>query len=544
MQPVVWAQVTDARSGPRAHTALSGDEPTRVDAPSIAGLTGATLCHRYHLERLIGSGGMAQVWEATDEVLGRRVAVKVLHPHLSSDTALVARFRQEAVAAARLSHPGIVGVYDTCSDGSHEAIVMELLDASTLRQHLDEHGTLDAETSVRIALRLLDALEAAHRAGLVHRDVKPSNILLCRDGRVMIADFGIAKAEDQTELTQEGTLVGTASYLAPEQLIGGEVDGRADLYALGIVLYECLTGRLPFRGDTGAATALARLHTDPVDPRRLRADIPARIAAPVMRVLAREPDDRFDSAADLRAALLDTGISPGAAKSTPSIAAPVEAEEQPSFARSERGWLVPALFILLVATAITVAGLLLRETTIGDDNGTTTSLAPTPAAAVVPWSAANPFDPQGRGTPGENNADAPEAIDGDRSTSWRTESYDSPTFFGAKTGVGLGLVVGEPTEALELTIDGSTNGWSGRVYVIPSDEIGSDGLPTDVLDGREPIAVLEDVRDVRTLELGGRSLQPGDVVMIWITGLGDTTGEGRHRVELAEVTLSGRPADG
>ncbi len=537
--------MTDARSGPRAHTTLP-DDPTRVDTPSVAGLAGATLCDRYRLERLIGSGGMAQVWESTDEVLGRRVAVKVLHPHLSSDAALVARFRQEAVAAARLSHPGIVGVYDTCSDGVHEAIVMELLDASTLRQHLDEHGTLDAETSVRITLRLLDALEAAHRAGLVHRDVKPSNILLCRDGRVMIADFGIAKAEDQTELTQEGTLVGTASYLAPEQLLGGEVDARADLYALGIVLYECLTGRLPFRGDTGAATALARLHSDPVDPRRLRADIPARIATPLMRVLARDPDDRFDSTADLRAALLDTGISPSPAGATAPAPEHIDDDDvEQSFAHSERGWLVPALFILLIATAITVAGLLLRETAMGSEPATTTSSTPTPVTGVVPWSGAVAYDPQGRGRPGENDGAAQAAIDSDPATSWRTEAYDSATFFGAKTGVGLGLVVGAPTEALDLEISGSTNGWGGRVYVIPSGEYSDDRpLPTDLLDGLEPIAVLEDVRDTRTLELGGRNLQSGDLVMIWITGLGDNLDNGRHRVELAEVTLRGRPADG
>jgi serine/threonine-protein kinase len=392
---------------------------------------------------------LAQVWEATDLVLGRRVAVKVLHPHLAVDDALVARFRQEAVAAARLSHPGIVGVYDTCSDGVNEAIVMELLDASTLRQHLDEHGPLDAETTVRIALRLLDALEAAHRAGLVHRDVKPSNILLCRDGRVKIADFGIAKADDQTELTQEGTLVGTATYLAPEQLLGGDVDGRTDLYSLGIVLYECLTGRVPFRGETGAAVALARLHSDPVDPRRVRADVPVRLSVPIMRVLSREPDQRFDSAADLRAALLDTGVPP--ATPAPEPLPPVHDEptaEAESFARSERGWLVPALFILLIATAITVAGLLLRETAIGSDDGpATTSSTAAPTTTAVPLSQAVPFDPQGKGRPGENDELAANAIDGDtgppggrRPTRHRTSSGPRPAWGS--------LVVAAPTEAV------------------------------------------------------------------------------------------------
>lgn len=532
--------MAESRSGRRVQTTISDDE-TRVDPDPIVGLAGVALCGRYKLTRLIGSGGMAQVWEATDQVLGRQVAVKVLHPHMTSDAALVARFRQEAIAAARLSHPGIVGVYDTCSDGAHEAIVMELLDASTLRQHLDEHGTLDPDTAVRIALRLLDALEAAHRAGLVHRDVKPSNILLCRDGRVMIADFGIAKADDQTELTQEGTLVGTATYLAPEQLLGVDVDGRSDLYSLGIVLYECLTGRLPFRGDTGAALALARLHADPIDPRRFRADIPARIASPVMRSLSRDPENRFSSAADLRAALLQTGAD--AAPVAPPLSTQTESstEDPPSFARSERGWLVPALFILLVATAVTVAGLLLRETAIGSRTETTSAPAAVPEAAPVPWRSVMTFDPQGSGKQGENDLSAPTATDGNPETAWRTESYDSPTFFGTKTGVGLGLVVGASTQALELRLKSSANGWSGRVYVIPRDELGDDGeLPPTILDGREPLAVLEDVRDISVTELGGRELDNGDVVLIWITGLGDPYNGVRHRVEVAEAELFGR----
>jgi serine/threonine-protein kinase len=542
-----------AEARPRHPTGpIDSAQATRIDLGAVSGLADATLCGRYHLERLIGSGGMAQVWEATDLVLGRQVAVKVLHPHLSVDDALVTRFRQEAVAAARLSHPGIVGVYDTCSDGSNEAIVMELLDASTLRQHLDEHGALDAETTVRIALRLLDALEAAHRAGLVHRDVKPSNILLCRDGRVKIADFGIAKAEDQTELTQEGTLVGTATYLAPEQLLGGDVDGRTDLYSLGIVLYECLTGHVPFRGETGAAVALARLHSDPVDPRRFRADVPTRVSDPIMRVLQRRPEDRFDSAADLRAALLDTGVPAVVPPPTPTPLPELEIEDEPteereSFARTERGWLVPALFILLIATAITVAGLLLRETAIGDDDedtASTTSSAPSTATSDVELSAATPYDPQGRGTPGENDEAAVRVLDGDPGTGWRTESYDTPDFFGSKTGVGLGLLVGAPTSSATLALEGSTNGWSARVLVVPADEV-VDGRPDGIdPDDLEPVAELEDVRGPVEVPLGVDTLDDGDLVLVWITDLGEPVDSGRHRVEVAEARLRGADAPG
>ena len=521
-----------------------GNDETRVHDLESPTLAGATLCGRYRLERPIGSGGMAQVWESTDLVLGRPVAVKVLHPHLGGDPAFVTRFRQEAVAAARLSNPGIVGVYDTCSDGAHQAIVMELLDATTLRQHIDANGPLDADTTVRIALRLLDALEAAHRSGLVHRDVKPSNVLLCRDGRVKIADFGIAKAEDLTELTQEGTLIGTASYLAPEQLLGDSVDARTDLYSLGIVLYECLTGRIPFHGDTGAAVAIARLHADPVDPRRYRADVPPRVAAAVMRSLERRPEDRFDAAADLRAALLDTGVAQAApAHRAEPPAPPAEPEPEPeSFARSERRWLFPALFILLIAAALTVAWLLVRETELGSpgDPAPTDTAAPAPAEPErLDVAGVDTYDPQGRGEPGENDELAPDAVDGDATTAWATELYDTATFFGSKNGVGLSLRLEQPSEVTGARITGSTNGWSGQLYVLASEPDGED------IEALTPVAEFTDVRGPVEVELDGTA-GPGSFVVLWITDLGEPVRDEdpSHRVEITDVTVTGRPAPG
>lgn len=523
----------------------TGDDETRVHDLESPTLAGATLCGRYRLERPIGSGGMAQVWESTDLVLGRPVAVKVLHPHLGGDPAFVTRFRQEAVAAARLTNPGIVGVFDTCSDGAHQAIVMELLDATTLRQHIDANGPLDADTTVRIALRLIDALEAAHRSGLVHRDVKPSNVLLCRDGRVKIADFGIAKAEDLTELTQEGTLVGTASYLAPEQLLGDAVDARTDLYSLGIVLYECLTGRVPFRGDTGAAVAIARLHSDPVDPRRYRADVPPSVAAAVMRTLARDPDDRFDAAADLRAALLDTGYA--APAPVPAAAAPptvLDEEPEPqSFARSERRWLFPALFILLIAAALTVAWLLVSGTDLdvsGDDPPSDTTEAPLPPApARLELAGVDTYDPQGRGTPGENDELAPGAIDGDATTAWSTELYDTPSFFGSKRGVGLSFRLEQPSEVTAARLTGSTNGWSGRLYLLDSDPAGED------IESLSPVAEFDDVRGPVEVEVP-QPVEAASFVVLWITDLGEPVRDEdpSHRVEIADVTVTGRPAPG
>ena len=502
------------------------EEPTTESAAEGVRLVGAgtVIADRYHLERLLGSGGMAQVWEATDQTLGRRVAVKVLHPHLAADDTFVRRFRAEAIAAARLTHPGIVGVYDTCSDGAHEAIVMELLEAKTLREVLDERGTLDAESTRRIGLRLLDALEAAHNAGLVHRDIKPSNILLCTDGRVKIADFGIAKAEDQTELTSDGSLVGTASYLSPEQLEGQPVDGRADLYSLGIVLYECLAGRIPFDGESSAAVALARLHSDPVDPRRFRSDVPSRMATTILAALRQEPDDRFGNAAEFRASLLflaeDT--QPQAIiQSVPE--ARQEPATQPGFGRSERSWLIPAVGIILIGTALIVAGLLLRNTSETTEAPTSTLPPAFDSAALVD---VNTFDPSGTGDPGENDSLAPLAIDGDELTAWRTEQYEDPSFFPGKDGVGLILQLQGPSVLDRLEIIGSTNGWSGEIRLIEQ------GVEVDL--EAPPAATLDDVRGPLSIPLGGAR---ADAVLLWITNLGD--GDGSHRVEVAEVTAVG-----
>ncbi len=502
------------------------NDPTTGGRVGSAGMIplGTVIAGRYRLTEPLGQGGMAQVFEAYDETLGRRVAVKVLHPHLAADETFVRRFRQEAIAAARLTHPGIVGVYDTCSDGTHEAIVMELLDARTLREVLDERGTLDTESVRRIGLRLLDALETAHRSGLVHRDIKPSNILLCTDGRVKVADFGIAKADDHTELTGVGTVVGTASYLSPEQLEGNAVDGRSDLYALGLVIYECLAGRLPFRGDTGAAVALARLHTDPVDPRRFRADVPPGMATTVMRALRRDPAERFSDAAEFRAALLETPVpapTPTAA-TLRSHAAPVAPVEE-GFGRSERRWLVPALGILMVATALVVAGALVRQNT---DNRVTPPSTEAPSPDETSFSNAGTFDPAGRGQPGENDDLAGNAIDGDPATAWRTEQYETATFFEGKDGVGLVLDLGATSLLDRLTIDSTPNGWSGEVHLL------SEGGELDP--DAAPAATLTDVRGRLEVPLGGAR---ADGVLLWITNLGD--GDGAHVVEVSEVAVQG-----
>ena len=501
------------------------------------------LAGRYRLERLIGSGGMAQVWESTDLVLGRKVAVKVLHSHLAADDAFVKRFRQEAVAAAKLSHPNIVAVYDTVADPPYEAIVLELLDASTLRRTLDTYGVLDADTTLRISLRLLDALEVAHRNGVVHRDVKPSNILLCRDGRVKIADFGIAKADDQTELTRDGAMIGTATYLAPEQLTEEPVDGRADLYSLSIVMYECLTGKVPFGGDTGAAIALARLHSVPTDPRRLRADIPTSIAAPVMRGLERDPAARFDTAADYRAALLQqapTAASyPGATPNSfpDSFQGDTVPEydteptmERESFSRSERSWLFPALGILLVAVAVAVAGLLLQRTTTDTpEPGASTTTVTTAPKGSLAISSVGTFDPQGDDR--ENDAATGTVIDGNVATGWSTEVYNAATFTSKKDGVGLVLNLAGTSKVDRLEVDSAPEGWTASVYVLPAG-----GLETFDPRTADPTATVDDAATTVNVGLDGRD---GEVVLVWFTDLGPENQSAQFQVTVNEARLFG-----
>ena len=256
---------------------------------------------------------MAQVWEATDEVLARRVAVKVLHPHLAADESFVERFRREAVAAARLSHPSIVSIYDTCADDDCQAIVMELVEGATLRELLDERKWLEPGQAVAIIAEVADALETAHQGGVVHRDVKPANILLSPDGRCSSPTS--ASRRPAATSPPPNTTLGTAKYLAPEQVEGKPVDARADVYALGVVLYETLCGRPPFVADTEAATALARLHQEPMRPRNVRAGVPKAIEDVVLHAMARDPDQRYPSAAAFRAALLSAGR--GAAPAQP-----------------------------------------------------------------------------------------------------------------------------------------------------------------------------------------------------------------------------------
>jgi serine/threonine-protein kinase len=260
--------------------------------------TGSLVADRYRLERKLGSGGMADVWLAEDQELGRHVAVKILHERYANDEQFVERFRREATHAAGLSHPNIVSIYDRgVSDGSYY-IVMEYIEGRTLKELIVTRGPCPIPVAISYTRQILAALRYAHKNGIIHRDIKPHNVIVDREGRVKVADFGIARA-GASEMTEAGSIVGTAQYLSPEQARGAPVDESSDLYSTGIVLYELLTGTVPFNGETPVEIAMKHLSQTPEAPSALRPDIPHDLDLVVLRALAKEPAERYRTAAEL-----------------------------------------------------------------------------------------------------------------------------------------------------------------------------------------------------------------------------------------------------
>jgi eukaryotic-like serine/threonine-protein kinase len=325
---------------------------------------------RYVLGEVLGTGGMATVWRARDEVLGRDVAVKVLSPQYAADPGFLARFEREARHAARLSHPHLVTVFDCGVDESMPFIVMELVAGPTLRQVLDRAGTLPAGEAVSIAAAVCEALEVAHAAGLVHRDIKPANIVLAGGGEVKVLDFGIARADGGAGSTRTQGVLGTAAYLSPEQASGHPAGPQSDLYALGCVLFEMLTGAPPFSADTTVGIAYRHVHDDPGLPSGRRPGLPERLDQITGRLLAKNPQDRPATAAAARAGLLAALSQDATARLTPLTGEP---------ARISRGRWRPrvtevVLAAGLVAALAALAGVLLTGGTA----------KPKPAGAAAP----------------------------------------------------------------------------------------------------------------------------------------------------------------
>jgi eukaryotic-like serine/threonine-protein kinase len=494
------------------------------------------LAGRYTLVEQIGAGGMATVWRAEDSVLARAVAVKVLRDPLASDAALLERFRREAVGAARLAHPNIVRVYDAGTDGEHSFIVMEYVPGRTLRALLDEQGALDPPAAAGVTIGILSALACAHAAGVLHRDIRPGNILIAPGGLVKVTDFGLAAAAfGDKDLETTGELLGTVGYVAPEQVQGGDVTAATDIYAAGLVLSELLTGRRVFEGPTDLATAMARLTTRPAAPSAIRPGIPRALDQVVARATALRPDERYPSADGMRAAL-ERFAGPSDRPLLPPPRSAEPAAPPPTGRSSLRAWMLVPLVVVVVAAAVIAGGLALGRLSIGGPLGiqaASPSPASTGAVALerITIASATSEDPQGPdGT--EHPDQARLAIDGDPATVWTTDHYQTADFGNLKTGVGLWLEFDATSEVHTVTITSPLPGWTFQVFASP-DGPGTSATPLASPDGRSTFT-----SGAGTLTVTLRPERaPG--VLIWITGLAPDGA--RYAASIAEVSVRGTP---
>jgi eukaryotic-like serine/threonine-protein kinase len=507
--------------------------------PEVAA-PGRVLGGRYRLDEELARGGMASVWIAEDALLSRRVAVKLLLPQLAADDALRTRFRNEAIAAAKLTHPGIVATYDTGDDDGLAYIVMELVQGKTLRRIIDQRGQLPAREAVDITSQVADALEHAHRQGLVHRDIKPANVLVQPDGRVKVTDFGIAKAAGGDDLTRTGTVVGTARYLAPEQVNGSPVDGRADVYALGLLLYEMLTGKSPFAADTDMATAVARLTSAPEPVRTVRPEISLGLEDVVARSLARDPEYRYQSAQEFKNALRTDAEGdptaphrvaprrptppaqpPSGAPPTAVAPRPAPPRRAPAAGRPRR-WPWVALILLLLAAgaiaAIAVANFTGDDSSSGSGSGDT----PAPNAGALRIVEASAFDPLADGE--EHSSEAPRVFDNDPGSFWQTDRYNTRDFGNAKAGVGLWVRLDAPRDITSVTITALESGWSGEIYV--ADQAGS-----SLEAWGPPRATGNDVAATHAFPV---DTVRGQYVLIWCTNLPPS-----NKLQIGDIKVEG-----
>jgi eukaryotic-like serine/threonine-protein kinase len=322
---------------------------------------------RYRIIRKLGSGGMANVYLAEDQELGRRIAIKILNDRHAHDEQFVERFRREAKNAAGLSHPNIVSIYDRGEAEGTYYIAMEFLDGRSLKELIVSRGPAPVNVAIEYARQILDALRFAHRNGIVHRDIKPHNVIVDAEGRVKVTDFGIARA-GTTQMTEVGSIIGTAQYLSPEQARGAPVDQTSDLYSVGIVLYELLTGKVPFSGDSPVEIAMKHISAVPEPPSALRAEIPADLDKIILRALAKTPEQRYRSAEEMDRDLLRVAQGVAVSRETeeaatmvmrapPTMVAPPRAPtevlyeyEEPRRGRPVWPWLLVLLLVLTAAT--------------------------------------------------------------------------------------------------------------------------------------------------------------------------------------------------
>jgi len=469
----------------------------------------------------VGTGGMSTVFRAHDRQLERRVAIKILHEHYAGDPEYLERFRREARAVAQLSHPNIVTVIDRGDDEGRQYIVFEHVEGENLKELVQREGSLPVRQALELALAVADGLAFAHDHGLVHRDVKPQNVLLSNEGEVKVTDFGIARSlHVEHGVTLTGTVLGTGEYLAPEQAGGKPVSPATDVYSLGVVLWELLAGDVPFVGENFVAVALRHVNEPPPSLRDRRPDVSPRLEAAVDRALAKDPARRFSSMAafakELRACLAEAeGGGPALfADAERTLITPPAPAPSPAPVRRRRSRRRPLAWILLalvVAGAAFAAVVLLGG--VGDHSGGTSG-GGSPGTAVQLHGVGD-YDPGGNG--GEHSETAPLATDGNAATVWTTEIYGSQDFGGLKDGVGLVLDAGSSVGLAQITVNTPTPGFTAGIQVGDSQ---SGPFAAD--------SSSQTVAAKTTFALNGKS---GQYYVVWITQLPPG-----NRAEISEVT--------
>jgi serine/threonine-protein kinase len=477
---------------------------------------GTLISERYRLDEKIGSGGMSSVYRAFDPTLERWVAIKLMHRDISHVPDQLERFRREARAVAQLNHPHVVTVIDAGEDDGAPYIVFEYVEGETLKDRIRRLGRLPVSEAVAYAIEIGRALEAAHAQRLVHRDVKPQNVLIDPDGRAKVTDFGIARSLEAQGLTATGRVLGTTDYVSPEQALGREVTGQSDIYSLGIVLYEMLTGEAPFTADTQVAVAMKHVREPLPDVQRRRPEISASLAAVVERATAKDTQNRYQHVGemvhDLEEVLAIEAARTGQATGEATAVLQSLSGDTADFApiRLRRPKRVLAVTLLVLALLAATAVFLAARTEKGTGGAVVKKPPPGLTDVRLAGDAASDYDPEG------DNKESPEAagnaIDGNRGTNWNTETYQGGFEGSNKSGVGLYVDAGKQIPARGLTLVTSTPGFKAAVYA-------SETVPPN-LRGWTRVSAIRTVKEDHTFRLRTRE-RVYRYYLLWISELPD-----------------------